>query len=93
LTWRKIVIIYVRTVVRATVKTNRDTDIKTDARKSVLKPTKEEAMKRTSQKIGMDKLVGLDAITPDFPLYALAYSRFSMARFAPKKSANKKPGF
>jgi len=42
-------------------------------------------MKRASQKIGMDKVVGLDLITPDFPLYAMAYSRFGMARFSVKK--------
>ncbi|MBI5843818.1 MAG: hypothetical protein HZB23_04015 [Deltaproteobacteria bacterium] len=47
-------------------------------------------MKRTSQKIGMDKVAGLDVITPDFPLYALAYSRFGMARFSGKKSGEKK---
>lgn len=47
-------------------------------------------MKRTSKNLGMDKVVGLDAITPDFPLYAMAYSRFGMARFSVKKNANKK---
>lgn len=46
-------------------------------------------MKRTIGNIGMDKVVGLDIITPDFPLYAMAYSRCGMARFASKKNANK----
>jgi hypothetical protein len=46
-------------------------------------------MKRTIGNIWMDKFEVKDAITPDFPLYAMAYSRSGMARFASKKNANK----
>jgi len=47
-------------------------------------------MKSTSQKLGMEKLSGLDLITPDFPLYALAYSRFGLVRSKVKKGVAKK---